>query len=95
MNGSEDLIPLLYRADWTRWSVSASVVVRWSRSLTTPYRAQATSRLLIAPAGRYRYEPVGGRGIPGLADEDQVTLIVCDGHSCWVIRGRGRNRLLR
>lgn len=67
-----------------------------------PRRAEIVQRIIIAPGGRYRFEPIAdeagdsGHRRPGRdqsdgADDDDetVSLIVCDGESCWVIWGTG------
>jgi hypothetical protein len=124
-----DPLLLVYRADWTTWSLSAKVVRRRDRRLSaqlterlaagmrrrpggmTPFigsvlsaskptgddraagePAETTQRLLVAPGGRYRLEPMAYQpAINGGNDEDddedeEVRLIVSDGESCWVIR---------
>lgn len=47
-------------------------------------------RILLAPEGRYRYEPsvdVGGLAdLEDLAPDERVTLVLSDGESCCVIR---------
>jgi len=128
MPGSRDLLTLMYRADWTRWSLSAVVSVQRdgevSERLTDraiadlrresggvwppvaprphrPSRAEVRQRLVIAPGGRYRVEPIDDeprddepRAGEPRGDESRseaVRLIVCDGESCWVIRGAGEN----
>lgn len=124
-----DPLLLLYRADWTKWCLSAEVVARRNRRMSAqltdrlaadmrrrsggmiPFAAsvlsavklpaddhapgewaQASRRLLIAPGGRYRFEPQAGRQATGRADRagddegDWIRLIVSDGRLCWVIR---------
>lgn len=126
MTAAPEVIPLLYRADWTRWSVGAEVTVRQNRSAARAFtsrfaselqrgwggmmplyrdtqpdadaggpdpgldqRVQIRYRFLIAPGGRFRFEPLPGlaAGEPAEHGDEPVTLIVCDGESCWVIRG--------
>lgn len=119
-----DPLLLLYRADWTQWSLSARISKRrnrrlsahltdrlaaemrrrsgglvtfmWSalsakRHLGAPDQwAQTTERLLLAPGGRYRFQPDDGQSAADRGhdedDEDEVRLIVSDGEFCWVIR---------
>lgn len=113
-----DPLLLLYRADWTQWSLSAKVIRRSNQRLFAQLTgrvaadmrrrsggvinvmgsflsatkqdqedraadgwSQTNERLLLAPGGRYRFEPDNGHD-----DEDKVRLIVSDGESCWVVR---------
>lgn len=92
MTASEQLVPLIYRADWTAWSVSANVVIRRNRTWATPTWTQAGYGLLIGPGGRYRFEPIRGPRSSSAADQDEISQIVCDGQSCWVIRGAEADR---
>jgi outer membrane lipoprotein-sorting protein len=88
-----ELVILLYRADWTRLSLSAVVHAR--HDLAPRGRmsnVQATGepdvitggRVLIAPGGRCRLElarPDEDRG----AGDDRPRLTVCDGESQWEV----------
>ena len=47
-------------------------------------------RLLVAPGGRYRFEPAAASE----GDGEAVTLIVCDGESCWEVRGSEADRFI-
>jgi hypothetical protein len=78
------LVPLLYRADWTTWSFSTVASIRMRRAATT-----GDYRLLVAPGGRYRAEPLREPDDrPTVRDDDEpVSLIVCDGEFRWEVRG--------
>lgn len=120
-----DPLLLLYRADWTQWSMSATVIRRRNRRLFARFTdrlaadmrrrsggmlafwgsalsaskpagdqravdewSQTTTRLLLAPGGRYRFEPDGSQSPVDRTsgdDDDEVRLIVSDGESCWLI----------
>ncbi len=88
MASTRTLVPLIYRADWTQWSVSAEVHSRRSQPFGRPYWARTSYRLLIAPGGRYRVEPISMPGHPRKPEDEQPSLIVCDGRNCWVVRGQ-------
>ncbi|MHB1877457.1 MAG: hypothetical protein ACYCPF_21700, partial [Streptosporangiaceae bacterium] len=117
-----DLIPLLYRADWTRWSLRADLVTTtngavadrlaeaaaaslrrdtagiWPPPGVTFHRAGASAagrrrkhgaRIVIAPGGRFRYQPIGQAppADDGEPADEAITLVVCDGRHCYVVRG--------
>ena len=69
------LVPLMYRADWTTLSLSATLTVRTMREPERP-GGEASYRLLLCPGGKYRISPA--------ADPGRV-LEVCDGETAWVI----------
>ena len=97
MTGLRDLVALLYRADWTQLSLSGELTRRVDRSAlrsllgpsgpvpgstdaqSAPQWEETTSSVVMAPGGRFRVEhPVR---------DDRRDVTVCDGESCWRLRG--------
>ncbi|MGH3124631.1 MAG: hypothetical protein ACRDND_26925 [Streptosporangiaceae bacterium] len=70
-----DVVALMYRADWTTLSLSATLTVRTRRE---PELGdwETSYRMLLAPGGKYRISPAAGPG---------RVLEVCDGETAWVI----------
>src|SRR6266581_5504910 len=56
MTGLRNVIGLLYRADWTRLSLSAEVRLERDGDLELGGYSSGRAALLIAPGGRYRLE---------------------------------------
>jgi hypothetical protein len=69
------LVALMYRADWTTLSLSATLTVRAMPEPERPGR-ETSYRLLLHPGGKYRISPA--------ADPGRV-LEVCDAETAWVI----------
>ena len=72
------LVALMYRADWTTLSLSATFTVRTMREPEPPGE-ETSYRLLLNPGGKYRISPA--------ADPGRV-LEVCDSETAWVIVSR-------
>ncbi len=69
------LVALMYRADWTTLSLSATLTVRTMREPERP-GGETSYRMLLHPGGKYRIS---------LAADPGRVLEVCDGETAWVI----------
>ena len=69
------LVALMYRADWTALSLSATLTVRTMREPERP-GGETSYRMLLHPGGKYRIS---------LAADPGRVLEVCDGETAWVI----------
>ena len=69
------LVALMYRADWTTLSLSATVTVQTTREPERP-GGETSYLMLLSPGGKYRIS---------LAADPGGMLEVCDGETAWVI----------
>jgi outer membrane lipoprotein-sorting protein len=91
MTGLPDLIGLLYRADWTRLSLSAELRFETGRELLPrpPRENWSRGSLLIGPGGRWRLTgTVSGQGTEGEAAGGEAAE-GNDGERSWSWRSTG------